>query len=163
MKKLLVLMMLFTIISCAETRQEQTEPATESTELDIQAELAAIEETRNGFQLAIKEGRFGDLGTYATDDVKSLTPICGPWEDFKSQRANPTGAFHYDSLIMRPRETIIVSDSVAYDFGTSSTYYTNENGEPIELIATFLAVLKKDKADGVWKLHREVANTIDLE
>ena len=64
---------------------------------------------------------------------------------------------------MRPKETIIVSDSVAYDFGTSSTYYTNENGESIELTATFLAILKKDRNDGKWKLHREVANTRNLE
>ena len=64
---------------------------------------------------------------------------------------------------MRPRETVIVSDSVAYDFGTSSTYYTNEKGEAVELTATFLAILKKDKSDGRWKLHREVGNTRDLE
>ena len=41
--------------------------------------------------------------------------------------------------------------------------YTNEKGEAIELTATFLAILKKDKNDGKWKLHREVANTRDLE
>lgn len=128
----------------------------------MQAELASIEETRNGFQLAIKENRFADLRHYATRDVKSLSPDCGVWAPFKAIRENPSGKFHYDSLVMRPTETIVVSDSVAYDFGTSSTYYTNEEGEPIELRATFLAVLKQDKNDGKWKLHREVANTVPL-
>ena len=64
---------------------------------------------------------------------------------------------------MKPTETIIVSDSVAYDFGTSSVYYTNEQGEPIEIEDTFLAILKKDKSDGKWKLHREVATTNMLQ
>ena len=64
---------------------------------------------------------------------------------------------------MQPKETIIVSDSVAYDFGTSSVYYTNEQGEPVEIQDTFLAILKKDKNDGKWKLHREVATTNKLE
>jgi len=132
-------------------------------DIDFEAELASIEETREGFTSAIKDGRFGDLKNYSTSDVKSLTTSCGSWEIFKSLRDNPKGQYHYDSLVMRPIETVIVSDSVAYDFGTSSTYYTNEDGEQVELTATFLAVLKKDKNDGRWKLHREVANERDLE
>ena len=164
-----LLMLTFIILSCNENKQQKNPDSSEaadskvSTELNIQEELASIEETRTGFQNAIKENRFGDLGKYATNDVKSLTPDCGDWEAFKLIRENPSGEFHYDSLVMSPRETIIVSDSVAYDFGTSSTYYTNEKGEAIELTATFLAILKKDKNDGKWKLHREVANTRDLE
>ena len=148
-------------------QQQKTRHHTTITEvkdtINIAAELQSIEKTRAAFQLAIKENRFRDLKQYGTKDIKSLTPICDAWEPFKTIRDNPTGQFHYDSLVMRPKETIIVSDSVAYDFGTSSTYYTNEEGTPIELTATFLAVLKKDKKDGKWKLHREVANTRDLE
>ncbi len=129
---------------------------------DLEAELAKIEESRAAFQLAIKEGRFGDLRNYGIDVIAS-DPDCGPWAKFKELRRNPKGEFNYDSLVMRPRETVIVNDSTAYDFGTSSTYYTNEFGEPVELTATFLAIMKKDKRDGVWKLHREVGNTRDLE
>ncbi|MDC7995642.1 YybH family protein [Altibacter sp. HG106] len=163
MKSILAILLLFVGISCAEkTTQTEVTPK-KTSKIDIEAELAAIEETRAAFQLAIKENRFGDLKKYATSDVRSLDSDCGPWEPFKELRKNPTGKFHYDSLVMQPKETIIVSDSVAYDFGTSSTYYTNAEGEPIELTATFLAVLKKDKKDGRWKLHREVANTRDLE
>ena len=64
---------------------------------------------------------------------------------------------------MRPKETIIVSDSVAYDFGTSSVYYTSKEGKALEITDTFLAILKKDKEDGRWKLHREVATTNMVE
>ncbi|QLE02412.1 hypothetical protein HX109_12905 [Galbibacter sp. BG1] len=61
---------------------------------------------------------------------------------------------------MRPQENIIASDSIAYDFGTSSVYYTNAAGEPIELDDTFLVILKKDKGDGKWKIYREVSSVI---
>lgn len=163
MKNLLLSLFIIGFFSCnVETGEQKTKTA-ETAKIDIQSELEAIEETRKAFQLAIKENRFGDLRNYATQDVKSLTSDCGDWGAFKLLQRNPAGKFHYDSLVMRPKETIIVSDSVAYDFGTSSTYYTNEVGEHVELIATFLAVLKKDKYDGRWKLHREVANTRDLE
>jgi|GEM_PF-1307015 len=163
MKHLLGILFTVVVLSCNDkTTSPEVEPS-DANDLDIQAELASIEETRAGFVLAIKENRFGDLKNYATEDVKSLTSDCGVWAPFKELQKNPTGKFHYDSLVMRPRETKIVSDSVAYDFGTSSTYYTDAEGEQHELTATFLAVLKKDKSDGRWKLHREVANTRDLE
>lgn len=168
MKNTLLVFLVCFLVSC-NNKNEQTDSAlngsdhADSIEVNVEEELQSIEETRTAFQQAIKENRFGDLRKHATKDVKSLTPDCGEWEAFKTIRENPTGEFHYDSLVMRPKETIIVSDSVAYDFGTSSTYYTNENGEAIELTATFLAILKKDRNDGKWKLHREVANTRNLE
>lgn len=165
MKNTAIALLIFFLVSCNQKSDRSNLESTiaPAAEIDVQSELKSIEETRTAFQLAIKENRFGDLKHYATKDVKSLTPDCGAWEPFKSIRENPSGKFHYDSLVMRPRETVIVSDSVAYDFGMSSTYYTDESGESIELTATFLAVLKKDKDDGRWKLHREVANTRDLE
>ena len=152
------------MLSCNTTPEKTEELKIETNnKIDVKAELAAIEETRAAFQLAIKENRFGDLRNYAIKGVKSLAPDCGAWAPFKELQRNPTGKFHYDSSVMQPRETVIVCDSVAYDFGTSSTYYTSEEGEPIKLTATYLAVLKKDKNDGVWKLYREVANTRELE
>ncbi|RYH74499.1 hypothetical protein EVU94_05635 [Flavobacteriaceae bacterium 144Ye] len=151
------------LISCNEKNKQTEIKSMDETKIDIQAELASIEETRAGFQLAIKEKRYADLRNYGTKDIISLTPICGTWEEYKRLRNEPVGSFSYDSLIMKPKETIIVSDSIAYDFGTSSVYYTNEQGEPIEIEDTFLAILKKDKSDGKWKLHREVATTNKLE
>ncbi|MDC6388564.1 hypothetical protein PP182_07710 [Maribacter sp. PR1] len=131
--------------------------------IDIRAELASIEETRAAFELAVKENRFQDLMNYGTKDAMSLTPDCGTWEAFVALQGQPSGEFHYDSLVMKPMETIVVSDSVAYDFGTSTTYYTNADGKSIGLPATYLTILKKDKNDGVWKLHREVANTRNIQ
>lgn len=163
MKNLLLSLVTLFMISCNQKTNEPEIKSTDVSEIDIQAELELIEETRNAYQLAIKENRFGDLKYYAIKGAKALTPDCGTWTSFNKLSKNPIGEFQYDSLVMRPVETTIVSDSVAYDFGTSSTYYTNENGEAIELTANFLAILKKDKNDGQWKLFREVANTRDIE
>ena len=163
MKNLILLLVTIFLISCNEKNKQTEIKSMDETKIDIQAELASIEETRAGFQQAIKEKRYADLRNYGTKDIISLTPICGTWEEYKRLRNEPVGSFSYDSLIMKPKETIIVSDSIAYDFGTSSVYYTNEQGEPIEIEDTFLAILKKDKSDGKWKLHREVATTNKLE
>ena len=163
MKNLRLFLVTIFLISCNEKNKQTEIKSMDETKIDIQAELASIEETRAGFQLAIKEKRYADLRNYGTKDIISLTPICGTWEEYKRLRNEPVGSFSYDSLIMKPKETIIVSDSIAYDFGTSSVYYTNEQGEPIEIEDTFLAILKKDKSDGKWKLHREVATTNKLE
>jgi ketosteroid isomerase-like protein len=163
MKSLLVLFLTFFLISCDKKNNQSEIKSTDVNEINIQAELKSIEETRAGFQLAIKEKRYADLKNFGTKDIISLTPICGTWEEYKRLRNEPVGSFSYDSLIMKPKETIIVSDSIAYDFGTSSVFYTNEQGEPIEIEDTFLAILKKDKSDGKWKLHREVATTNMLE
>ena len=163
MKNLLLILLTLFLISCNGKNNRSEIKSTDVNKFDIQAELASIEETRNGFQLAIKEKRYADLRNFGTKDIISLTPICGTWEEYKRLRNEPVGSFSYDSLIMNPKETIIASDSVAYDFGTSSVYYTNEQGEPVEIEDTFLAILKKDKNDGKWKLHREVATTNKLE
>ncbi|NNL01733.1 MAG: hypothetical protein HKP39_05615, partial [Eudoraea sp.] len=47
---------------------------------------------------------------------------------------------------------------IAYDFGVSRVYYTNSEGNVVELKDSFLVILKKDK-DGTWRLHREVASS----
>jgi ketosteroid isomerase-like protein len=159
MRNLMLLLFTVSIISCNNSGNNLESVSSNKEEIDILKELESIEETRAGFELAIKEKRYADLKNYATEDLISLTPICGEWEEFKRLRNNPNELFSYDSLIMRPEETVIVSDSVAYDFGTSSVYYTNDVGKPVEISDTFLAILKKEKKDGRWKLHREVATT----
>ena len=163
MKNLLFILLTLFLLSCNEKNNKTEIKSTDIKEFDIQEELSSIEETRKGFQLAIKEKRYADLRNFASKDIISLTPVCGTWEEYKRLRNEPVGSFSYDSLVMQPKETIIVSVSVAYDFGTSSVYYTNEQGEPVEIRDTFLAILKKDKNDGKWKLHREVATTNKLE
>jgi len=160
---LLAILTIFTACNSNGSKVEDKTPIAVENEIDIEAELKSIEETRSGFELAIKEKRYQDLKMFGTKDIISLTPVCGEWEQYKTQRSSPNELFSYDSLIMRPIETIIVSDSVAYDFGNSSVYYTSTEGKAVEITDTFLAILKKDKKDGRWKLHREVATTNMVE
>ncbi|UOY07317.1 hypothetical protein L0P88_01890 [Muricauda sp. SCSIO 64092] len=165
MEKLMLISFVLLLVSCNQEKKtaEFTSESSKTNTIDFEAELASIEKTRMEFQQAIKEKRYSDLKNYGTKDIISLTPICGTWEEYKRLRDEPVGSFSYDSLIMMPKETIIVSDSIAYDFGKSFMYYTNAKGEPVEITDTFLAILKKDKNDGRWKLHREVATTNTLD
>lgn len=160
MKNLLLILLTLVLISCNEKNKQSDLKRTDAEKIDIQAELESIEETRTAFQLAIKEKRYSDLKQYSTSDFKAVSPGSEDWLEYKRIREKPMGQFSYDSIRMRPQETIIASDSVAYDFGTSSVYYTNAEGVPIELKDTFLVILKKDKNDGKWKIHREVASAI---
>lgn len=160
MKNLLLILLTLILISCNEKNNQPDLKSTDTDKIDIQAELESIEETRTAFQLAIKEKRYGDLKQYSTSDFKAVSPGSEDWLEYKRIREKPMGQFSYDSIRMRPQETIIASDTIAYDFGTSSVYYTNAEGEPIELKDTFLVILKKDKNDGKWKIHREVASAI---
>ncbi|MUP46573.1 nuclear transport factor 2 family protein [Gramella sp. BOM4] len=158
MKKLIGLLCIIGLFSC-DSGENKPEKPERVNSINMEKELASIEETRTNFQNAIAEKRYEDLSKYATRDLISLTPVCGEWEEYKKMVEDSKGLFSYDSIRMNPEETIILNDSIAYDFGTSTSYYTNSEGEPTEIKASFLAILKKDKKDGVWKLYREVATT----
>jgi len=125
--------------------------------LDVQRELAAIEETRAAFTAALKAGRPQDLQGLVTPDARTVGPGAPEWDLMRELGADRGTPFPYDSIVMRPIETVVVNDSIAWDFGTSSVYFTNAEGEVRELRDTFLVILKKG-ADGVWRLHREVAS-----
>lgn len=160
MKTITLLISMFILLSCEPNSQTSEADMPEENLLDVKAELAAIEDTRASFQLAIKEKRYGDLGQYATTDMKGVSPGNAAWMEYKRLREAPMGMFSYDSIIMSPQETVLASDSVAYDYGTSTVYYTNEEGEAVELKDTYLVILKKNKEHGRWQIHREVASSV---
>lgn len=157
MKQIFFIFLIICLNACNPEKPEITDtPA----QFDVNTALTAIEETRSEFQLAIKEKRYAELSKYSTPDFEGVSPGSEDWMEYKRLREKPMGQFSYDSIRMRPKETIIVADSVAYDYGVSSVYYTNDQGESVELKDTFLVILKKDKNDGKWKIHREVASAI---
>ena len=151
-----VKLLLMVILSAGCTNGEKS-TETLNRELDQEVEKVGIEKTRAAFQLAIKEGRYQDLQKFTTNDVNTVGPGNASWNAMYKLGVD-RGRFPYDSIIMNPTETVIMNDSMAYDFGTSKVYYTDENGQSRMLEDTFLAILKKDN-DGVWKLHREVASS----
>lgn len=123
----------------------------------MDTELAQIEELRSAVILAIKEGRYEDIGQFVTADAKTVR-AGGSGFDEMFALGKERGIFPYDSISMMPTETLIMNDSMAYDWGSSKTYYTNKIGKQIELNNSFLVILKKD--NGKWKLHREVASSM---
>lgn len=154
MKKftLVFLFLLFIIISCNNSNDN----IDVTTPIDIETELQSIDNTRKKFMKAVKDNDGETIGKLITNNVKTIGPGSDAWKDMYTNALNQ-GPFPYDSIIMYPKETIIVSDSIAYDFGNSNVYYTNQDGQAVELRNTFLAILKKGD-DGVWRLHREVAS-----
>ena len=137
MKNIVLIDLVALLCGCGQNEKVDSIVDMEPRLVDVSAELAAIEETRSAFQLAIKEKRYSDLGKYATDDMKGVSPGSVEWLAYRKQREEPMGKFSYDSIIMSPKETVIASDSIAYNFGKSKVYYTNNLDEPIELQDTF--------------------------
>ncbi|MEQ8924273.1 MAG: hypothetical protein RLO81_00585 [Fulvivirga sp.] len=157
MKYLLTFLVLTIFISCNQ-KQENNSGASTST-LDIPAELAKIEQVRASFQQTVKEKRYNELGKFVTPDLISIGPGSEDWVAYRKLRELQGNKFRYDSIIMRPKETVILSDTMAYDFGVSSVYYTDDKGIVHELDDSFLVIMKKTK-EGEWKLYRELASSL---
>ncbi|MEM1406282.1 MAG: nuclear transport factor 2 family protein [Bacteroidota bacterium] len=123
---------------------------------DLKKEYQKIEATRTLFTESLKGKDYAKLLDCIAKDFISINPGTEPFialnEIFKER-----GGIPYDSIFMYPKETVIVSDSVAYDFGTRKSYYTDNQGKPVELQDTYLTLLKKGK-DQRWKVYREVAS-----
>lgn len=153
---LFITALLIMCLGCKDTSEKLEATEVKQTNLDHNAELQKIEAFRQRFQLAIKEKRYGDLGPMKTDDMIGIGPASAEWLEYQREREAPMGMFSYDSISMNPKETVIMNDSMAYDYGTSKVYYTNAEGKSVELQDTYMVLLKKE--DGKWKLYREIAS-----
>ncbi len=157
MKKSITLLVFIVLFSCKPVSDQEKEAISIAQTIDTEAELASIEETRQAFMKSVKENDVEKIIQLSTQDVLTIAPGSDGWKDMYAV-SKKQGPFPYDSILMTPIETVIVSDSVAYDFGNSLVYYTDTEGKVVELKDTFLAILKKGK-DGIWRLHREVASS----
>ena len=92
----------------------------------------------------------------------SIGPGSEDWIAYRKLREQHGNKFRYDSIKMNPKETVILSDTMAYDFGISSVYYTDESGTVHKMEDTFMVIMKKTK-DGEWKLHRELASSLVID
>ncbi len=156
MKRIGLSLLTVMLFACGEVKESTTTQETVAPPMDIEKELAAITELRTEFTTALKEGRYEDIGKLVTPDAKTKHPGGLGWDEMFAL-GQERGRFPYDSIIMTPTETIIMNDSMAYDWGTSRVYYTNKDDAVVELQNSFLAILKR--VDGGWKLHREVGSS----
>ncbi|MBO0341316.1 MAG: DUF4440 domain-containing protein [Bacteroidota bacterium] len=162
MKNTIGLLAILTLFSCGEKQDKVVVEPVQIHEIDVEAELAKIEQVRKSFEQTVKEKRYGDLGKFTTEDMISIGPGSEDWIAYRKLREQHGNKFRYDSIKMNPKETVILSDTMAYDFGVSSMYYTDENGTVHEMEDTFLVIMKKTE-DGEWKLHRELASSLVVE
>jgi ketosteroid isomerase-like protein len=161
-KKSICILLVCTLLSCLEKRDKVVVAPVQTPKIDVEAELAKIEQVRKSFEQTVKEKRYGDLGKFTTEDMISIGPGSEDWIAYRKLREQYGNKFRYDSIKMNPKETVILSDTMAYDFGVSSVFYTDENGTVHEMEDTFMVIMKKDK-DGKWKLHRELASSLVIE
>lgn len=153
------------IIACMLFGCQEEKPVVEVTEvedkMDMKEILEGVERTREGFTQAIKEGRYEDLENFTHPELYVVGPGSADWVEMRELAAKK-GTFGYDSIKMSPMETIVLSDSLAYDMGTSTVFYTDEEGDVVSLKDTYIALLKKGD-DGEWKLWRELATSTVLD
>jgi ketosteroid isomerase-like protein len=162
MRDVIVLLLVWTLISCGEKQDKVVVEPIQTDEIDVATELAKIEQVRKSFEQTVKEKRYGDLGKFTTEDMISIGPGSEDWIAYRKLREKHGNKFRYDSIKMNPKETVILSDTMAYDFGVSSVYYTDENGTVHEMEDTFLVIMKKNK-NGEWKLYREIASSLVID
>lgn len=162
MKKSICILLVCTLLSCNEKQDKVVEENGDTNKINVAEELAKIEQVRKSFEQTVRERRYGDLGKFTTKDMISVGPGSEDWIAYRKLREQHGNKFRYDSIKMNPKETVILSDTMAYDFGVSSVYYTDENGTVHEMEDTFMVIMKKDK-DGEWKLHRELASSLVVE
>lgn len=162
MRNVMVLLLVWTLISCGKKQDKVVVEPIQTDEIDVATELAKIEQVRKSFEQTVKEKRYGDLGKFTTEDMISIGPGSEDWIAYRKLREKHGNKFRYDSIKMNPKETVILSDTMAYDFGVSSVYYTDENGTVNEMEDTFLVIMKKNK-NGEWKLRREIASSLVID
>ena len=81
--------------------------------VDVERELASIEQTRAAFTAALKARRPQDLGGLVTPDARTVGPGAAEWDEMRRLGANRGTPFPYDSIAMRPIETVVVNDTLA--------------------------------------------------
>ena len=162
MKNAVILLLVLALISCGEKQDKVVVRPVQTNEIDVEAELAKIEQVRKSFEQTVKERRYEDLGKFTTEDMISIGPGSEDWIAYRKLREQHGNKFRYDSIKMNPKETVILSDTMAYDFGISSVYYTDESGTVHKMEDTFMVIMKKTK-DGEWKLHRELASSLVID
>lgn len=162
MKKSICILLVCTLLSCVGKQDKVIVENVQTNKINVDEELAKIEQVRKSFEQTVKEKRYGDLGRFTTEDMISIGPGSEDWIAYRKLREQYGNKFRYDSIKMNPKETVILSDTMAYDFGVSSVYYTDENGTVHEMEDTFMVIMKKDK-DGEWKLYRELASSLVVD
>lgn len=118
---------------------------------------AAIEEMRLIFEANAGAADPSPLFPMLRPDTTMVSPGGEVWDRIRSDAEGQGRPFPLGfEIAITPRETVIMSEEWAYDFGTSKVTYTPEGEEPLEAQNTYLLLFRND-GEG-WKLYREAAS-----
>lgn len=152
MKYTFTILSIFLLVSCNQTTKVK------KTELDIKSELESIEAFHNEYQAAIREGRLDDLDNFYSKNSKVVMPGGTDFEKLARIEKERGVIVAYDSLFINIEETQILNDSTAYDWGTSTIYYTDNDSLSVKIEDSFFVLLKKE--NGEWKIYREMSSSV---
>lgn len=139
-------------IGCSLTQED------EKVALDLDSELESIEAFHIEYQSAIREGRLDDLDNLYAKNSKIVLPGGEDFEKLARVEMERGVIVAYDSLFINIDETEILNDSMAYDWGTSTIYYTDNDSLSIKIEDSFFVLLKKE--NGEWKIYREMSSSL---
>jgi uncharacterized protein (TIGR02246 family) len=130
----------------------------EAAAVDTAAILDAFDEVRADYEEAFDAGDFAGVASHYTGDAVASFPGAPPVTgragiQSAMEETTPEGA----TVTIEPSETRVLSNDVAYDFGTSTQSFTPEGAdEPVESTSSYLVILNRT-ANG-WKISRAVVS-----
>lgn len=125
-----------------------------------ESELYQVNLLRSNFQKYVRTKQWDSLRTTLSTNAKIIPPGSETWK-FIWSKAGPEWPIPYDSIRIDPIETVRLNDSMVYDWGRSTVYYTDENDSSQTVQNSYLVLLKKE--NGKWTLYREVASATVFE
>jgi len=128
-----------------------------TSEPDTKSILDTIEAFHKEYEAAIIEGRLEDLDNLYSKSSKVVPPGGDDFEKLAELEKQRGLLVVYDSLFITIEETQLLNDSMAYDWGTSTIYYTDNDGNSVKIEDSFFVILKKE--GGNWKIYRELSSS----
>ena len=129
-------------------------------EVDVEADIAAIEEIWDNYVLGMKTGDLDLWMSLYTDDVVKMLPdepaVFGK-EDLRASMKPLFDNFTFEIDIYN--EEVQVAGDWAFSRGTCTVCLTPKaGGEPLYMDAKYLTIFKR-QADGSWKIYIDCFNS----
>ena len=128
--------------------------------VDIEADIAAIEDVLNQYTVAMNTGDFELWMSLHADDIVKMAPDAPATFGKEELRASTKPLFDNFTIEMAyNREEIQVDGDLGFARGTfTATMTPKAGGEPLYMDAKTLGIYKR-QADGSWKLARNCYNS----
>jgi hypothetical protein len=153
--KFKILLILLVMIGCKESENSNN---IQSDTVKQEEMMKSIKEFHNSYELAIKENRLDNMDKLYAKDAKVIPAGGEEWNKLIKLAEKRGVSVAYDSLFISIIQTEILNDSMAYDWGTSKIYYTDDNNESQEVEDSFFVLLKRRNNE--WQIYRELSSSV---